>query len=548
MSRIALLEPVFVATNPASYGRGRRVYVYLRGSEELATLYAAESGADTIAQPLFTDSGGRPEDVNGQRAWVESGRFDLAIETRVGSDEYVRVPWEAAEGGASGGGVSPEALEEAISAEESARNSALTTEQGDREAADAGLLASHLLRNPHIDPREYGAAADSNGEAENGTDDTEALENAIAAAIEQKRPLFIPGKMRVAGGLVVKADNFEMFGLGRGLSKLVADDSSFHVLTIGPGEEGSGSMRGGYARGFEITGGNADITAAGAEPDTGKAALLLDGIRLFEVGIGVSGAHDIAFDLRNNCFGSRFVHARAALESCRVGLNLRTEDQSGADLSFFDCWLAGEVAAVHITDGKNYRFWGGQFSASRQATEDDDDRGVLILGKDYLGGESKQITDVTLVNSFEYFKHCWAIRAFNRVNVHAHSSFNAGGGEAPAIGFFKNSKHGVSIVRLDTCGFLSSEFSKPASEIVVLEADTSDASWQEDHSWGTYTDGTGEENALWEPIGLRADVGGLSGTKSGGYMMLGSAILRKNGAALEVSFDGEASWKKVKAE
>lgn len=92
MSLVALTETILLATNPASFDRGKEVSVYMRGSEELATLYSAESGGVPLTQPLITDRGGRPRGAGETLAWVEEGSYDIAVDGQ-------RVPWEAARGG-----------------------------------------------------------------------------------------------------------------------------------------------------------------------------------------------------------------------------------------------------------------------------------------------------------------------------------------------------------------------------------------------------------------------------------------------------------------
>jgi pectate lyase-like protein len=90
MSRVALTELIFKNTSPVSVDRNATVYVYVRGTETQATLYANDAGESVLAQPLTTDTGGRPE-KNGVQPWVEPGSYDLSVSGQT-------FPWEAVSG------------------------------------------------------------------------------------------------------------------------------------------------------------------------------------------------------------------------------------------------------------------------------------------------------------------------------------------------------------------------------------------------------------------------------------------------------------------
>lgn len=87
MSRVALSELIFQGANPVRTAPGKTVYVYRRGTEEQATLYAAESGETTLSQPLTTNSAGLPT-KSGAQVWVEPGSYDLRV-------SGLTSPWEA---------------------------------------------------------------------------------------------------------------------------------------------------------------------------------------------------------------------------------------------------------------------------------------------------------------------------------------------------------------------------------------------------------------------------------------------------------------------
>lgn len=99
MSRVALDEPILLATNPASFAIGREVYVYNRGTEVLAALYSGESGGAAVAQPLTTNAAGVPVGSSGAVTWAEEGSYDLEVEPRLAGEDSQILYWEAARGG-----------------------------------------------------------------------------------------------------------------------------------------------------------------------------------------------------------------------------------------------------------------------------------------------------------------------------------------------------------------------------------------------------------------------------------------------------------------
>lgn len=110
MSRVALQEPLFLATVPISFGRGWGVRVYVRGTTTLVAVYSAESGGTELVQPLATDLDGRPKGQNGEDCWIEPGSYDIAYSDPKDAESPVVLPYEAARGGAGGGGGGGEEL------------------------------------------------------------------------------------------------------------------------------------------------------------------------------------------------------------------------------------------------------------------------------------------------------------------------------------------------------------------------------------------------------------------------------------------------------
>lgn len=81
MARVPASELIYQGANPVRTAPGKSVTIYKRGTETLATIYAAETGETTVAQPLLTDAGGLPSH-QGSLVWVEAGEYDYKIGTQ----------------------------------------------------------------------------------------------------------------------------------------------------------------------------------------------------------------------------------------------------------------------------------------------------------------------------------------------------------------------------------------------------------------------------------------------------------------------------------
>lgn len=103
MSRFAFTESFWRRVEGSSlvrFGENYQVFIYKRGTEELATAWSAEEGGVELDQPLLTDSGGRVLGEGGAIAWFDEDLYDVEV-----SGE--RIPWPPglAAGGGGGGGV-----------------------------------------------------------------------------------------------------------------------------------------------------------------------------------------------------------------------------------------------------------------------------------------------------------------------------------------------------------------------------------------------------------------------------------------------------------
>jgi len=356
---------------------------------------------------------------------------------------------------------------------------------------------------------EYFINAIDYGVVGNGsTDDTTALQNAIAASISTGKPLYVPpGTYKITSGLTANASTFCMFGAGTRKTMIAPSTNNFDALTIGPGETGSGNVPGGYCRDFGIKGGGsgAEITKKGVEKTSGKAAFKLNGMRLYEVtNVAVlEGAFDIGFDLVNNSFGAIFNNCRTDFEVCRVGMNLRKDDQSGNDSNWHGCWFSGEVACVHISgNAGGFHFWGGQYNVNRQGTEKEDNRGAIVIGKDYVS----QSTEGNVVNvdfnglDFEECRYAWFVRSFVQHSLAMRDCAFLANAEKPTIGVYKNTNLKNSKTLLENCR-VNGTFSAGKTELAIASGGFSGCIWTElNTSGGGVTTGSGEVNTDDEPL------------------------------------------------
>lgn len=325
---------------------------------------------------------------------------------------------------------------------------------------------------------EYFVNAIDYGVVGNGVaNDTTALQNAINAAIAADKPLYLPpGRFRTTAGLVAETPNFGIFGAGPRLSVIVPDASGYDALTIGPGGEGSGNGPSGFARDFGLEGGNAEWDAPGIEPDTGTAAFKLLGMRQFQVmniDIASDSSFDIGFDLTGNSHACTFYNCRTGLNGCRVGVNIRDGGGggTGSDVTFFNSWLFGEVAAVFIgNDGGGYHFYGGQFTSSWQAASPEDGRGSLILGRQYLEPAAKGRAATCTFDGidFEGQQRCWIIRAYDEISITVKDCQLNGSGENASIGVIKSSAFENGRLQLIN-NRITGDFTKKAEELMLLE-------------------------------------------------------------------------------
>lgn len=247
-------------------------------------------------------------------------------------------------------------------------------------------------------------------------DDTAGLQRAIDRSIAKGLPLELPaGTFRITDTLTAAANNVMIRGAGGNLTKIKVDGYTFDAMVIGPGVSGSGIANSGYIQDVDFEGPTSWITGT-------TAALKLDGMRQFEVTRVTTNRMPISFDLVNNCYGSQFTNCRANLGG--LPFNIRTGAQSGSDLMFLNCWGRGKDGFVWVAPGAggiNFKF--GQATGGDGRLADDDNIGVVTLGKDYITGATGTVDVVSFDGvDFEGIKYIHAIRAYGQALLDVKSS------------------------------------------------------------------------------------------------------------------------------
>lgn len=272
------------------------------------------------------------------------------------------------------------------------------------------------------------AVLDFGAKGDNSTDDTAALQAALDKSAELRIPLFIPaGNYKISAGLVANSDKFStsgdrnimIYGAGGTSTRIIPTSSTtFDVLTIqnaSSGVVGSGIAPSGYIRDIFIEGPTSNPTGY-------KRGLLLKGMRQFEVHNVTVKKMPIGFDMIDNCYGTVYYNCRTQLVS--VGMNLRHGSISGSDMNFYNCWFAGNIAAVHISpDGGGWHFFGGQLGGGNARTVDDDDAGAIIIGKDYEAGNIGTVGNIIFDGiDFEGIRYMHTFRSFGPTTMTVRNS------------------------------------------------------------------------------------------------------------------------------
>lgn len=298
-----------------------------------------------------------------------------------------------------------------------------------------------------VSPWDYGTDLTN---AANASANATAIENALNAGTDEGRTVAFHTKAHpwtssvfpVNRRIVVNGDVHQINGAGGSLHSCgtriqwVSGSASYGLqLTSLAGASGNGSAPSGFCR-------NLTLLKEDALAQDGSIGLQLQGLRQFLVDQVTPDGFEIGFDLIDNCFGTYFTNCRTWQNpSAFVGVNIRTGTQSGNDLYFLNCWLAGKNAAMHISGGTNgIHVKGGQLTAGQGYTSDQDGLGVIVFGKDYLTAATAAmgILDLDGVD-FENCKRMWHLRGYQRVQLNVKNcAFLANeSGSQPALGLYK---------------------------------------------------------------------------------------------------------------
>lgn len=384
------------------------------------------------------------------------------------------------------------------------------------------------IRNSEINVKQYGAKGDG------VADDTFALQSAINQALQYDSTIFIPsGTYKISSGLIAY-DTICVRIQGSGATTIIKPTlSTFDVITI---KGSTVEQPSGYIRDLSIVG-------PSARPSGFKAALKLDGMKQFEVrNINVDNV-DIGFDLVNNCFGSTF-HNLRAYYGVNVGLNLRTGPQSGNDLTFYNVWLSGNVAAVHIAnDSGGFHFYGGQFVSNAFQASNQDGNGAMIIGKDYITGTMGGVLNVTVDGvDFEGFKRCWAVRGYDQIGLTLRNcGMNPTDSTIKAIGLIKftNAKQSkIYLEKINIKGYWS------GTNLIDIGGNYDDCSLVELNSWIDANIASAGVTSSSLVAQSQITLGqGIFRANNHNTIALGKVFLRENGTSgLQVSTDFGATW------
>ncbi|MCA0755708.1 glycoside hydrolase family 55 protein [Paenibacillus sp. N4] len=400
---------------------------------------------------------------------------------------------------------------------------------------------------PDKDSRGFIHAKEDFGVSGNGLfDDTAKLQAAFNEAAQSGLMLYVPkGTYKHTSPLFADGNDFRMFGDGT-QTVFKPTYSNADAIVIGnrsnTSMRGSGSKPSGWAKDFAVIG-------PAPKPNTKSTGIKLNGMRQFRVENTYVSNFDIGYDLINNCFGSSFHNIRALWAGLNVGVNLRTGLQSGNDIQFYNAWLGGEIAAVHISgDGGGYQFWGGQFGNAEKAANSkvpDDQRGVVILGKDYHTNKLGGVANVTVEGvDIENFKYGWAFRAFYEVDlslrglgVYANDTKNF------PRGFLKMDNAGasnISMLRVPVKGKYA------GSRLIEVNGQQSGFCINEIECKYAVTLGGKMQNGGSMLVQSRIQQGQAMYRDDGtSKLLLDNVMLRPRGGRLELSADWGKTWKEI---
>ena len=257
----------------------------------------------------------------------------------------------------------------------------LTTPATDLEAIAQSLLnrSAYLnkRRTPVVTPQMYGAVGD------NVADDTVALQAWLDDAGANGYIAYLPAvaaRYKITSTLYENTGNIAIVGAGA-INSIIQLDAPLvgeDVLVIGA--NAANSRR---AAGY-ITG----IAVGTSVSRGGKGGIVLNAVKHYRVSHCHTFNVDIGFDMRNNCYGSEFMHITSADASVNVGLLLRgsfsANAGSGSDIPVWNAWLGARRASVWIEGGGGgYHFHGGQLMGGAANAAEVDSEASMLIGITY---------------------------------------------------------------------------------------------------------------------------------------------------------------------
>lgn len=362
---------------------------------------------------------------------------------------------------------------------------------------------------------------------------------------------FGPGTWQVSQGLVNAGINHQISGVSANRSTIQCTNSAQDVLKLGPGASGSPPYPAGFIRDISVVGNT-------VRPDSKKAALVLDGLRFFEIHNVRANYTDIGFDLRNNCYGTYFDEAWASWDGVNVGVLLRGANNadgsvwgSGSDIVFGHCWFSGQKAGVWVhRDSGGYHFIGGQLSAGLGLSADNDNYGAVVYGIDY--DDPAQIGGVGNMSfehiDFEGGHRSWIFRGFGQTNMMVKDSSFLGTDPSAnmLMGVYKSTNASNSQIRFENNN-VQGDFSQvkllnisgQGSAYCIMEGGT---------SFGTTTVG-GASVTTGTTMMKQSNVSSLGfqfGREGGNaFQGIGNMRFRHINSRMDVSFDQGATYSPV---